>query len=602
MPRRSRAIRRKNRLQAAAQQAAAQQAAAQQAVYEASPEGRQAKRAGWMNQASRAARVQRLASPSEQSTDEQPVSERSHATYNPTPASNPVGAVLDVGTRVGMGAFLASLASKDAVNYLMKPYAPSSHAVPAHYVPPAHHAVPTHYVPQTHHAVSTHYVGPSHHSAPVQHFTAAHFAAFSYVGVMTMAGLAYTVRQTAKSPNVNRHQMTNVAIQTGVATTIGTTVFGGFAKKALAAGGPIAFFTINAVMFAKSAWSAMQNDWHARKLRRNNLTHTKAYKTYIAKRNQHAKAAGLHAIGAIGTGILITFAPVIAVGWTIATAAVTAAAQVYPLVEKLAINTYKKLKSWLKRKSQPSTAHQDTVTPEPRQQAVHVMQGARVANRIELPSNQSAHTAAVKHWSDSHEQSHRKAGVRDYDVRHHYRHALFHPVSDSVTPVAQSQPRNPTVMKARMLGVLQHAIDKAKDDLGKNPNTIKEGMLQRKLRLATALYHSVREDAVSVDGVHQAVKANKGNMLQLSALSSFKRRVGHMQSVVESVEYYAAWLDAMNHGKAEIDHSELRYQHDDSYLVEAKCLQKHQHDSVEETATMQDDEDHAVAAISPGFR
>ncbi|MDF1761666.1 MAG: hypothetical protein P1U40_14125 [Coxiellaceae bacterium] len=578
MARRSRAIR-KQRARLAETQRLAQQLREAERLAAITPAQR---RAGWMDQADRATRVQRLANPSERPTAEQPVSENSNTTYNPTPASNPVGAVLDVGTRLGMGAFLASLASKDAVNYLMKPYGPTSHTVPTHYVPPAHHAVPTHYVPPAHHAVPTHYVGPSHHSAPVQHFTAAHFAAFSYVGVMTMAGLAYTVRQTAKSPNVNRHQMTNLAIQTGVATTIGTTVFGGFAKKALAAGGPIAFFAINAVMFAKSAWSAMQNHWHARKLRINGKTNSKAYKTYIAKRNQHAKAAGLHAIGAIGTGILITFAPVIAVGWTIATAAVTALAQVIPVIGR-----------FFSQKKKPAQQQTNGVTNNTDHPREHVMQGARMTNSIEIrhvSREQKTHTAAVKHWSDHHEKSHREAGVRSYDLRHHYRHALFHPVSDTVTSAAQPQPRNPTVMKARMLGVLQHAIDKANADLAKDPSVLKEGMLQRKLKLATSLYHSVREDLVTVDGVHQAVKANKGNMFQLSALSSFRRRVGHMQSVVESVEYYAAWLDSYQHGKSEIDHSKLRYQHDDGYLVEAKCLQKHQPHSEADTTNTQDDD------------
>ncbi|MDF1655148.1 MAG: hypothetical protein P1U34_08560 [Coxiellaceae bacterium] len=543
MARRSRAIRRKNRLQA--------EVAAQQAVYEASPEGRQATRASWMDQASRAARAQRLANPPEQSA---PVS--GGAEYQPTPSPSPVGAALEVGTRVGMGALMASLASKAAIKYLMEPSAHTHHS---------HSATSLHLAP-------THHAQPMHLVTPTGHFTTAHFAAFSYVGVMMIGGWAYTLAQTAKSPNVNRHQLTNVAIQTGVATTIGTTVFGGFAKKALAAGGPIAFFAINAVMFAKSAFSAMQNHWHARKLRKNGKANSRAYKTYIAKRNQHATAASLHGIGAIGTGILITFAPVIALGWTIATAAASAGAQLFPLVARL-----------FRKKKKPAQQQTNTVTNNTDHPREHVLQGARMTSRIAIQhvaSEQQHHTHAVKAWSETHEQLHRNAGVRSYDLRHHYRHGLFHPVKDSVAPIAQPSPRDAVTMKARMLGVLQHAIDKAKEDLGNNPNYVKEGMLQRKLKLARTLYHSVREDAVTVNSVHQAVKTNKGNMLQLSALSSFRRRVGHMQSVVESVEYYAAWLDAHQQGKTEVDHSDLRYQHDDGYLIEAKCLQKHQPEAV----------------------
>ncbi|MDF1797387.1 MAG: hypothetical protein P1U63_12705 [Coxiellaceae bacterium] len=519
-----------NLLQAEARQAAEQKA------YQESSEGRRAMRVRWMQ-----ARPQTQSATESKQT---PPALRA-SNFQPAPASAPVGVVIDTGTRLGMGAFLATLASKPATKYLMEP------------------------------------------SAQTHHFNSAHFAAFSYVGVMMVGGWAYSVAQTAKSPNVNRHQLTSLSIQTGVAATIGTTVFGGFAKKALAAGGPIAFLVVNSVMFVKSLSSAVQNYWHARKLSSRGKMNSRAYQTYVKKGDQHLKAAGLHAVGVVGTAILITFAPVIAIGWTIATAAVSAIAQVAPIIGRF---FSRRKKANEKKLSDSSTVTNNTNNPNET-----VMHGARVSNHIEIKrapaAEQKQHTDAVKAWSETHERLHRDSGVRSYDLRHHYRHALFHPVTHRTfkqsvvagaplrndhVQVPRPQPRDPSVMKARMLGVLQHAIDKAKADLAKDPNTMKEGMLQRKLRLATVLYETVRSDTVTVDGVHKAVKANKGNMFQLSALSSFKRRVGHMQSVVESVEYYAAWLDAYQHGKAEVDHSNLRYQHDDDYLIEAKCLQHHQ--------------------------
>ncbi len=438
--------------------------------------------------------------------------------HNPAPQADYVGTSLETATSVGMAVFLSSLASKKATKYVMEP------------------------------------------SAHKHHFHAMHFAAMSYVGVMMIGSWAYNSYRVARSPNVNQHQAVSLGIQTGIATTIGTTVFGGFAKKALAAAGPIGFFVVNLTLFAKAAHSAYNNHKQMRILAKSGKQHTLAYQTYRRKRNQYMVQSALHAVGAAGTAILITFAPVIALGWTITTAAASAVAQLVPLGIKL-------FKKWTgKKEAKPKQEAAQVEQSVDRNSDTHVLQGASSTHNIQ-PLQASdrvirSHVDHVKDWEKAHESAHKT--IRKYDRRPHYRHAMFHQVQDGQV-VQAAVARCPDKLRYRVLAIAERSKHMYVDRM--------DGIRKRKYNLSESLVNLIKSGDISVDKVHQAVKENAGKFYQRGALSSFNRRVGYMQSVVEAVEYYAAWVDA-DHDVNKIDHERLQFQHSDDYLIHAECLQK----------------------------
>lgn len=400
-------------------------------------------------------------------------------------------------------------------------------------------------------------------------FSAWHYSLFSVMAGLAIVSWANSIRLTAKSANINRNQITNLTIQTGVATTLATTVLGGFAKKSLAAAGPIGFFVINAFMFAKSMYSAFQNYRSALRLKHKGFGDTLAYNTYMQRTKDHLKAAGWHALATTAIALVVTFAPYVSVGVSLVAAGVQAGVKIYDSVRG-GWPAVKRFGQWLRKKVGMNTDN-DTVTAAPTQQPqpTHVISAVAIdtSDCVKQHMTCESHIDDVRAWKESRSKLQSDAGLRAYDQRFHYRDDQLKVIEDTYRAKHEKAVQ---VMRDRLLAILHHAIDEYQTKVDSPTLFINTAQMSRKLGLSKEL---ARLLAAAKDGrplplarVHQAVDTFNGGWFKRGALGSMRKRVGGMQSIVEAVEYFAAYSSS-NGNVSDSERQKMRYQYSNAYSI-----------------------------------
>lgn len=404
---------------------------------------------------------------------------------------------------------------------------------------------------------------------PAGHFTPWHYAMFSVVAGLAVVQWAYAVKSTLQMPTVNSQAATGLAIETGVAATLATTVFGGFASSTLAAAGPIGFLAINSFLTAKSFYDSMRNFYYASQLKSNGYGDTPAYKMYRQRAFDHLKASALFLLSTAAVGLVVTFASPAILPITIATAAVFAVVklvQAAPSIKKAAVWAWGKLRGLVSgAATHAAPQHAPKAEDKPKYStsvAPIYMKGAEVTAEA---AKRLLSKDTVLSWKQQRKSAMQESGLATFDQRMHYRNDLLMPL---LNEYKASPKRALQEMRFALQAVLRQAHDDYKykhDHAGLFTNS---GKFERKLGLAAELYNLVGDATkpISVQGVQHIVKRYLGGVLKVGALSSMNKRVGHMQDVVEAVEYYAA-LSQHGAKPERVDMSALRYQNHSGYSV-----------------------------------
>lgn len=402
-------------------------------------------------------------------------------------------------------------------------------------------------------------------------FTPWHYGLFSAVAGLSLAQWGYSVNAALKSPAINRQAATGLTIQTGVATTLATTVFGGFASSALAAAGPIGFFAINGFLTGKSLFDSARNFYYARQLKKNGHGDSIAYATYIQRGKDHLKAAGWHALGTLAVGVVVTFAASIALPLSIGVAAVMGGVKLWqsgPAMIKAARDGVRWLSNKISRvfgANEPAS-NKPKVVVEPTY-STHILPVKQKGKPVDADMAKRALTNnKLSAWKRSRHKIMGESGLAEYDQRMHYRNDVLLPVWQQYSSDAG---RSMSEMRYAMQSILRQAYVEYERKYHHAGLFTNSGKLERKFGLAAEIYHLLEDVSrpLTVAAVHAVVNRYLGGVFQVGALSSINSRVGHMQEVVEAVEYYAAVVEAGG-DPHKVNANALRYQHSTDYMLD----------------------------------
>lgn len=400
-------------------------------------------------------------------------------------------------------------------------------------------------------------------------FSPWHYGLFSLVAGITIASFVNNIRLASKSANINRHTVTALGIQSGVTATLGTTVLGGFASQALAAAGPIGFFVINAGMLCKTLFDGFRSLWHANKLRRAGFGDTPAYHTYCQRAKQHFKAAAMRGLTTAGIGLVVAFAPYVAIGISIFTACVVATVKIIQTLPKL-IAGVKRIGSWLgdvftrHRSHNNQQAEINRVDQNAQALVIHAPAIATVKG-VEDAIKDKQQLDAVRQWKRERNHLHSHSGLRSYDARFNYR-------DDQLLVIASAYQESPnkgiSVMRDRILAILHEAMYEYTEKSHHPSLKVNAAQMNKKLRLIQAMAEMVIAGGITLNlnQLQDLVRQHNGGWFVRGALGSMNKRVGGMQSVVEAVEFYTAFLKA-NGIIANIDVNKLHYQCANAYSL-----------------------------------
>ena len=298
-----------------------------------------------------------------------------------------------------------------------------------------------------------------------------------------------------------------------------------------------------------------------------------AYKRYVARRKHHFKVAGALTASAAAMLIIGTIPP-LAVAASVAMTGLSVAqtAEKIKMAVKLKRQKRKDIEQYFtRRQGGPAVGEQVEAVVAPESAPESAPAAAIVEEAVNVQIDE------VAEWKRRVAGQQQRAGVRAYDRRLNY---VEH-IKSGVLPEARTLRNAKQQMVHYVLGVLTSANSEyaAKVRTGRGVSLFTAPQVRRKRDLCAALITRLRANAeLSVRELHQLVAEYSAGQFARGTLASWSKRVGHMQTVIEAVEFYAAFCDesavpgnrSIRHTLALVEKNPfVRYQSADEYSLKA---------------------------------